>query len=86
MVFARVYVGAHYPADVVVGLVFGAAVVWISWQLARPVLGLTVTALRSSRLRPLSVDDANLGDAPRGSARPGRVYRAPLGHGAGHHD
>jgi hypothetical protein len=72
MVFARVYVGAHYPAEVVVCLVFGAAVVWISWQLARPVLVPTVTAaLRSSRLRPLLVDDANLGDAPE--ARPGLV-------------
>ncbi len=70
MVFARVYVGAHYPADVVVSLVFGAAVVWIGWQLARPVLVPTVTALRSSRL-PLSVDEANLGDAPE--ARPGLV-------------
>ena len=44
----RVYVGAHYPHDVVAGLVFGGLVVWVGWLvLGRP---LEVLVGRARRL------------------------------------
>ena len=36
--FARVYVGVHFPQDVLAGLALGVAVVLVGWLLARPVL------------------------------------------------
>jgi len=37
MALTRVYVAAHYPWDVLVGLILGAAVAWLGWiLLARP--------------------------------------------------
>ena len=38
MAFARVYIAAHYPWDVVVGLVFGALVALVGWALLRVLL------------------------------------------------
>ena len=38
MAFARVYVGAHYPSDVVVGLIIGAAVAAVGARFATPLL------------------------------------------------
>jgi len=38
MAFARVYVGAHYPGDVLAGLVIGGAVAAAGWHLVVPVL------------------------------------------------
>jgi undecaprenyl-diphosphatase len=35
MAFARVYVGAHYPVDVLAGLVLGGAVTALGWLLLR---------------------------------------------------
>ena len=49
----RVYVGAHYPADVLAGLVVGAVVAVAGWYLLRrPLIGI-VAWLQRSRLRPL---------------------------------
>jgi membrane-associated phospholipid phosphatase len=69
MAFARVYIAAHYPIDVAVGLVLGAAVAVAVYLAAHRPIASTVTALvdRGSRLRPL------LTAAPPESAGTGSV-------------
>jgi membrane-associated phospholipid phosphatase len=55
MAFARVYIAAHYPADVAVGLVLGAVVAVAVYLAAHRVIATAVAALvdSGSRLRPL---------------------------------
>ena len=53
MAFARVYIAAHYPQDVLAGLVFGAAVVLGGWALLRRPLTWLVERTGRTGLRPL---------------------------------
>jgi membrane-associated phospholipid phosphatase len=53
MAFARVYVAAHYPHDVVAGLAFGALVVLVGWWLLSRVLTHVVDRLSTTPMRPL---------------------------------
>jgi len=52
MAFARVYVGAHFPIDVLAGLAVGGLVALLT-QLGAPPLARVLTHLAHSRLRPL---------------------------------
>lgn len=53
MGFARVYIAAHYPADVVAGLAIGAAVAVLVQSVAVRPLACAVTTLGDTRLRPV---------------------------------
>ncbi len=51
LAFARVYVGVHYPQDVLAGLALGVVVVVLLGFLVRPLLVAIITAMARSPLR-----------------------------------
>lgn len=55
MAATRVYVGAHFPLDVVAGLAVGAAIALASYVVARPLAGRLVERLSDTPVRPLLV-------------------------------
>jgi undecaprenyl-diphosphatase len=56
MAFARVYIGAHYPRDVFVGLVLGSGLSTIGFWVMRPLLLRLLRRAADSRLlRPLLI-------------------------------
>ncbi|MGW7685196.1 phosphatase PAP2 family protein [Kribbella sp. NPDC054772] len=55
MAGTRVYIAAHYPGDVLAGLLLGAIVAIGTWLLLRRTLTRLVTAAAGTRLRPVLV-------------------------------
>ena len=47
------YVGAHFPLDVVAGLLLGGTVTVLGYLVLRPILVRAVTGLSRTALRPL---------------------------------
>lgn len=58
MAAARVYVGAHFPAEVAAGLVLGAVVVLLGGLAAVPALRALAVAVQHSALRPWSAPES----------------------------
>jgi membrane-associated phospholipid phosphatase len=65
MAFARVYTAAHYPQDVLAGLVLGAAVTLVGFALVRGPLGAGLQRLQRTAARPL-LDATGVPAAPVG--------------------
>ena len=53
MGFARIYIAAHYPQDVLTGFALGALVTLVGYVLVRRLLILLVLRLEQTRARPL---------------------------------
>jgi undecaprenyl-diphosphatase len=57
MAFTRVYIAAHYPADVAAGLLLGGVVAALTWLLVRRPLTRLIGVLAGTRLRTVLVAD-----------------------------
>lgn len=55
MAFARVYIAAHFPQDVLAGLALGTSVALVGYLLVRRPLTILLRRAADSRLRPLLV-------------------------------
>ncbi|SCG68417.1 phosphatase PAP2 family protein [Micromonospora inositola] len=73
MGFARIYIAAHYPHDVLAGLVLGAVVAVVVVLLARPLTTRLVTATGRTALRPLVSTEPPTRPGPVVAAGPGRT-------------
>lgn len=84
--FSRVFVGAHYPHDVTVGLLVGATVAaLVSLAASRPMTALVELLARNDRLRPLvRAERPDTPAAPDTGAPPLSDTPARDGHAARH--
>ena len=62
MAFSRVYIAAHYPSDVVAGLILGAAVVFLTHVVVREPLTQLMKRMVGTRLQPLVSDAGAAGE------------------------
>jgi membrane-associated phospholipid phosphatase len=62
--FSRLYVAAHYPHDVLAGLLLGAAVSVAGYLLVRRVLTRLITSMQGTALRPLLTTTPPLAENP----------------------
>jgi undecaprenyl-diphosphatase len=64
MGFARVYIAAHYPLDVLAGYALGAAVALLGYAMVRRPLTVLLHRLERTRLRPLLQTSPDHGGQP----------------------
>jgi membrane-associated phospholipid phosphatase len=64
MGFARVYIAAHYPQDVLAGYAVGATVTLLGYLIIRGPLTVVLRRLRNARLRPVLQAPTDRSDHP----------------------